>query len=55
MHQRPMIVGEDGIRLSLAGAQDKLPVAIIEGNLAIPMNGAPSTHILKPINRDFPP
>jgi len=54
MHQRPMIVGEDGIRLSLAGAQDKLPVAIIEGNLAIPMNGAPSTHVLKPINRDFP-
>lgn len=53
MHQRPMIVGEDGIRLSLAGAQDKLPVAIIDGNIAIPMNGAPSTHILKPINRDF--
>lgn len=54
MHQRPMIVGEDGMRLSLAGAQDKLPVAMIEGNIAIPMNGAPSTHILKPINRDFP-
>jgi len=54
MHQRPMIVGEDGVRLSLAGAQDKLPVAIIEGNIAIPINGAPSTHILKPINRDFP-
>ncbi|WP_028383517.1 HipA domain-containing protein [Legionella moravica] len=49
-----MIVGEDGIRLSQAGAEDKLPVAFIEGNLAIPMNGAPSTHILKPINRDFP-
>lgn len=54
LHQRPMIAGEDGIRLSLAGAQDKLPVALIEGNIAIPMNGAPSTHILKPINRDFP-
>jgi serine/threonine-protein kinase HipA len=53
LHQRPMIVGEDGIRLSLAGAQDKLPIAMIEGNIAIPMNGAPSTHILKPINRDF--
>jgi serine/threonine-protein kinase HipA len=54
MHQRPMIVGEDGIRLSLAGAQDKLPVAIIDGQIAIPMGGAPSTHILKPINRDYP-
>lgn len=54
MHQRPMIAGEDGIRLSLAGAQDKLPVAIIEGEFTIPMNGAPSTHIIKPVNRDFP-
>lgn len=54
MHQRPMIAGEDGIRLSLAGAQDKLPVAIIDGHVAIPVGGAPSSHILKPINRDFP-
>lgn len=54
MHQKPMLVGEDGIRLSLAGAQDKLAVAMIDGHIAIPLNGAPSTHILKPINRDFP-
>ncbi len=54
MHQRPMLVGEDGIRLSLAGAQDKLAVAYINNQIAIPINGAPSTHILKPINRDFP-
>jgi len=54
MHQKPMLVGEDGIRLSLAGAQDKLAVAVIDGRVAIPINGAPSTHILKPINRDFP-
>lgn len=54
MHQKPMIAGEDGIRLSLAGAQDKLPVAIINDQIAIPIGGAPSTHILKPINRDFP-
>ncbi len=54
MVQKPMLAGEDGIRLSLAGAQDKLAIAIIDGNIAIPMHGAPSTHILKPINRDFP-
>ncbi|MDF1678772.1 MAG: type II toxin-antitoxin system HipA family toxin [Legionellaceae bacterium] len=54
MHQRPMLAGEDGIRLSLAGAQDKLAVAYIDGQIAIPMGGAPSTHILKPINRAFP-
>ncbi|MDX2345835.1 MAG: type II toxin-antitoxin system HipA family toxin [Legionella sp.] len=54
MIQKPMLVGEDGIRLSLAGAQDKLAIALIDGHIAIPMGGAPSTHILKPINREFP-
>ncbi|WED43363.1 type II toxin-antitoxin system HipA family toxin [Legionella cardiaca] len=54
LQQRPMLAGEDGIRLSLAGAQDKLAIAIIDDHIAIPLNGAPSTHILKPVNRDFP-
>ena len=36
--------------MSLAGAQEKLPVAWVDGAVAIPMNGAPSTHILKPDN-----
>ncbi len=54
MIQKPMLVGEDGIRLSLAGAQDKLAIAIIDGHIALPIGGAPSTHILKPVNRDFP-
>lgn len=47
---RPFLVGEDGVSMSLAGAQDKLPVAVREEGLAIPVNGAPSTHILKPDN-----
>ncbi|WP_016744594.1 type II toxin-antitoxin system HipA family toxin [Rhizorhabdus wittichii] len=47
---RPFLVNEDGVSMSLAGAQDKLPVAIEDGRLAIPINGAPSTHILKPDN-----
>lgn len=54
MHQKPMLAGEDGIRLSLAGAQDKLAIALIDGKITIPIGGAASTHILKPINRDFP-
>lgn len=54
MIQKPMLAGEDGIRLSLAGAQDKLAIAVIDDHIAIPMGGAPSTHILKPVNRDFP-
>ncbi len=47
--RRPMLAGEEGYRLSLAGAQDKLAVRLIEGKIAIMKNGAPSTHILKPI------
>lgn len=47
---RPFLVGEDGVSMSLAGAQEKLPVALIEGQIAVPINGAPSTHILKPDN-----
>ncbi|MEM0951686.1 MAG: type II toxin-antitoxin system HipA family toxin [Cyanobacteria bacterium P01_H01_bin.74] len=47
--KRPLMAGEDGIRLSLAGAQDKLAVHVSsDGQLSIPLNGAPSTHILKP-------
>lgn len=45
---RPMLAGKDGLRLSLAGAQDKLPV-VVEGNkIGLPRNGTPSSHILKP-------
>ncbi|EKY4113582.1 TPA: type II toxin-antitoxin system HipA family toxin [Pseudomonas aeruginosa] len=45
---RPMLAGEDGIRLSLAGAQNKLPVVLEHGKIGVPENGHPSTHILKP-------
>jgi serine/threonine-protein kinase HipA len=46
---KPFLAGEDGVSMSLAGAQDKLPVAILaDGTPGIPINGAPSTHILKP-------
>lgn len=46
--QRPMLAGQEGLRLSLAGAQDKLPVVMDGGRVGLPLNGAPSTHILKP-------
>jgi len=46
---RTMLVGEeDGLRLSLAGAQSKRPVIRIDGNNALPAPGRPTTHILKP-------
>jgi serine/threonine-protein kinase HipA len=48
MPKRPMLAGEDGIRLSLAGAQDKLPVVAKSSQIGVPLNGAPSSHIIKP-------
>ncbi len=48
---RPFLVGEEGVSMSLAGAQEKLPVARLpDGTLAVPADGMPSTHILKPDN-----
>ena len=46
--RRPLMAGEDGIRLSLAGAQDKIAVRLGDGKVSIPRGSAPSTHILKP-------
>ena len=46
---KPFLAGEEGVSMSLAGAQTKLAVAMDEdGRICIPMNGSPSTHILKP-------
>ncbi|GLQ00094.1 putative kinase Y4mE [Methylophaga thalassica] len=48
--RRPMMAGEEGVRLSLAGAQSKLPVYYNKesGLLSITSGAAPSTHIIKP-------
>ncbi len=46
--RRPLMAGEDGIRLSLAGAQDKIAVRIDDGKISIPRGSAPSSHVLKP-------
>ena len=51
--RRPLMAGEDGIRLSLAGAQDKIAVHVKDGVISIPLGGAPSTHILKPAIEHF--
>jgi serine/threonine-protein kinase HipA len=47
--RKPFLVGEEGVSMSLAGVQSKLGVAINEqGRVCIPLEGSPSTHILKP-------
>ncbi len=46
---KPFLAGEEGVSMSLAGAQTKLAVAVDDaGRISVPMNGSPSTHILKP-------
>lgn len=64
---RPFMVGEDGVRLSLAGGQKKTALAVLDENgvpklglpsdsdrLAVPKSGAPSTIIIKPDNPTLP-
>lgn len=46
--KRPLLAGESGIRLSLAGVQDKLAVYIDKDKVALPIDASPSTHIIKP-------
>lgn len=55
--QRPLAASTaDAIRLSLAGAQPKVPVIVhADGSMALPTNSAaPTTHILKPEPDRFP-
>ncbi len=52
--KRPMLAGQEGLRLSLAGAQQKLPVVLVKGRVALPRPGQATTHILKPPIARFP-
>jgi serine/threonine-protein kinase HipA len=51
--RRPLLAGDEGIRLSLAGAQDKVAVRVDGDEISLPLGGAPSTHILKPAVERF--
>jgi len=46
--RRPLMAGRKDVRLSLAGAQNKLAVHFEDGGISLPLQNAPSTHILKP-------
>jgi serine/threonine-protein kinase HipA len=54
MQKRPLLMIEEELRLSLAGAQDKLPVYYDGARLFLPKGSAPSSHILKPGAAGFP-
>ena len=52
---RPFLAGATGrLRLSLAGAQSKMPVVLVGDRVALPAPGQPTTHILKPAIARFP-
>ncbi len=48
LRERPLLGGEEGVRLSLAGAQDKLAVCVEDDAIGLAKGGRPTTHILKP-------
>ncbi len=53
--RKPFLVGDEGVSMSLAGVQSKLAVALDPaGHVCIPLEGSPSTHILKPDSERFP-
>lgn len=43
----PLLLGGPSVRLSLAGAQNKLPVVICGGGIGLPRGDTASTHLLK--------
>lgn len=51
--RHPLMAGEKGIRLSLAGAQGKLALRISEGRFYLPLDGSPSNSIIKPQSSHF--
>jgi len=46
--EKPLALGVNDMRLSLAGAQDKTAITLKDNKVAIPKGGTPTTHILKP-------
>ena len=47
------MLGAKEVRLSLAGAQDKLPIRLEGEEVLLPENGCPSTHIMKFPSSDY--
>lgn len=49
LKNKPLLAGERGVRLSLAGAQNKLAVCLDEDkNISLAKGSKPTTHIIKP-------
>ncbi len=46
--RHPFLVGDPDVRMTCAGAQDKLMISFVSNNIAIPIKDTSSTHIIKP-------
>ncbi len=53
LRRSPFLADQGDWRLSLAGAQDKLPVGLVDGKIALLKDGSPTSHILKPFIEDI--
>lgn len=51
--QKPLATGIEDMRLSLAGAQDKTSVIVVDGQIGIPKDNVPTSHIIKPAISGF--
>ena len=51
--RRPLLAGTDGFRMSLAGAQHKIALAVDGDDYFLPLGASPSTHILKPAMPEY--
>lgn len=49
---KPLLTNSDGLRLSLAGTQDKMAIILIDNTPALPDKDVPTTYILKPEIKD---
>lgn len=52
--RKPFLAGDEGVSMSLAGVQTKLSVRMMpDGRIGIPVDGAASSHILKPDSKNL--
>ncbi|MFT7432986.1 MAG: serine/threonine-protein kinase HipA [Alphaproteobacteria bacterium] len=48
LDKHPMLADDENIRISGAGAQNKLMISFKDDKIAVPLGSTPSTHIIKP-------
>jgi serine/threonine-protein kinase HipA len=50
---KPLFMGVEGLRLCLAGVQEKAAVCFLDNKVSLPLEDTPTTHILKPPIKRF--